>query len=70
MTTEIIRYAVDEDGIATLTLDYPGKTMNVIDLAFMDNLEACIARVVARPGCREAGCYGKRRQPRSSNVRP
>ena len=31
MTTEIIRYAVDGDGIATLTLDYPGKTMNVID---------------------------------------
>lgn len=45
MTTEIIRYAVDEDGIATLTLDYPGKTMNVIDQAFMDSLEACIARM-------------------------
>jgi 3-hydroxyacyl-CoA dehydrogenase/enoyl-CoA hydratase/3-hydroxybutyryl-CoA epimerase len=30
---EIIRYAVDEDGIAMLTLDYPGKTMNVIDQA-------------------------------------
>lgn len=45
MTTETIRYAVDEDGIATLTLDYPGKTMNVIDQAFMDSLEACIARM-------------------------
>ena len=45
MTTEIIRYAVDADGIATLTLDYPGKTMNVIDQAFMDNLEVCIARI-------------------------
>ncbi|MFN3732137.1 3-hydroxyacyl-CoA dehydrogenase NAD-binding domain-containing protein [Comamonas testosteroni] len=45
MTTEIIRYAVDEDGIATLTLDYPGKTMNVIDQAFMDSLQACISRM-------------------------
>ena len=45
MTTEIIRYAVDADGIATLTLDYPGKTMNVIDQAFMDSLEVCIARI-------------------------
>ena len=45
MTTEIIRYAVDADGIATLTLDYPGKTMNVIDQAFMDSLDACIARI-------------------------
>jgi 3-hydroxyacyl-CoA dehydrogenase/enoyl-CoA hydratase/3-hydroxybutyryl-CoA epimerase len=41
--TKIIRYAVDEDG--PLTLDYPGKTMNVIDQAFMDSLEACIARM-------------------------
>lgn len=45
MTTEIIRYAVDTDGIATLTLDYPGKTMNVIDQAFMDSLDACIERI-------------------------
>lgn len=47
MTTEIIRYAVDADGIATLTLDYPGKTMNVIDQAFMDSLDACIERMKA-----------------------
>lgn len=45
MTTEIIRYAVDTDGIATLTLDYPGKTMNVIDQAFMDSLDGCIERI-------------------------
>ena len=45
MTTEIIRYAVDADDIATLTLDYPGKTMNVIDQAFMDCLDACIERI-------------------------
>lgn len=47
MTTDIIRYAVDADGIATLTLDYPGKTMNVIDQAFMDSLDSCIERMKA-----------------------
>lgn len=44
---DIIRYAVDADGIATLTIDYPGKTMNVIDQAFMDSLSGCIDRIVA-----------------------
>ena len=44
---DIIRYAVDADGIALLTIDYPGKTMNVIDQAFMDSLSSCIDRVVA-----------------------
>lgn len=44
---DIIRYAVDADGIATLTIDCPGKTMNVIDQAFMDSLSACIDRLVA-----------------------
>ena len=44
---DIIRYAVDADGIATLTIDYPGKSMNVIDQAFMDSLSACIDRVAA-----------------------
>lgn len=44
---DIIRYAVDADGIALLTIDYPEKSMNVIDQAFMDSLSACIDRVVA-----------------------
>lgn len=50
MTTNpgnIIRYTVDADGIATLMIDYPGKTMNVIDLAFMDGLSACIEQIRA-----------------------
>ena len=29
--SEVVKYAVDSDGIATLTIDYPGKSMNVID---------------------------------------
>ncbi|BDI06266.1 3-hydroxyacyl-CoA dehydrogenase NAD-binding domain-containing protein [Sphaerotilus microaerophilus] len=49
MNQEVIRYAVDADGIATLTIDYPGKSMNVIDQAFMDSLDAGIARLVADP---------------------
>ena len=44
---DIIRYAVDADGIATLIIDYPGKTMNVIDGDFMNSLSSCIDRVVA-----------------------
>jgi 3-hydroxyacyl-CoA dehydrogenase / enoyl-CoA hydratase / 3-hydroxybutyryl-CoA epimerase len=43
----IICYFVDSDGIATLTIDYPGKSMNVIDQAFMDSLSACIDRLMA-----------------------
>ena len=46
---DVIRYACDNDGIATLTIDYPGKSMNVIDQAFMDSLQAGIARMVADP---------------------
>jgi 3-hydroxyacyl-CoA dehydrogenase / enoyl-CoA hydratase / 3-hydroxybutyryl-CoA epimerase len=44
-TTEVVRCDVDEDGIALLTIDYPGKNMNVIDQAFMDSLRSCIDRV-------------------------
>ncbi len=51
---DIIRYAVDADGIATLTIDYPGKTMNVIDQAFMDSLSACIDRITADAGVKGA----------------
>lgn len=46
---DVIRYAVDVDGIAILTIDYPGKTMNVIDQAFMDSLASCIDRVTGDP---------------------
>lgn len=51
---DIIRCTVDADGIALLTIDYPGKTMNVIDQAFMDSLSACIERVAADPAIRGA----------------
>jgi 3-hydroxyacyl-CoA dehydrogenase/enoyl-CoA hydratase/3-hydroxybutyryl-CoA epimerase len=44
---DVIQYAVDSDGIATLTINYPGKAMNVIDQAFMKSLSSGIERVAA-----------------------
>jgi len=49
MTNNTIHYAQDAQGIVTLTLDYPGKTMNVIDQSLMDDLRDSIARIVADP---------------------
>lgn len=51
---DIIRVEVDADGIATLTIDYPGKTMNVIDQSFMDSLDAAVARIRSDPAIRGA----------------
>ena len=45
--SEVVKYAVDGDGIATLTIDYPGKTMNVIDQALMDGLSAGVEKAAA-----------------------
>lgn len=42
---QVIRLSVDDDGIAILTIDYPGKSMNVIDQAFLESLAACTRRV-------------------------
>ena len=43
-TTTNFRLDIDADGIATLTWDMPGKSMNVIDLSVMDELEAIVER--------------------------
>ncbi len=42
--TNSIAYDVDGDGIATLTIDQPGKSMNVIGPEFIDEFEAAIER--------------------------
>ena len=42
--TSSISYAVDGDGIAILTIDQPGKSMNVIGQDFVDEFEAAIER--------------------------
>ncbi len=44
---QVFQYKVDAEGIATFTIDYPGKSMNVIDQAFIDGLNDCIRRAVA-----------------------
>ncbi|HRD85551.1 MAG TPA: 3-hydroxyacyl-CoA dehydrogenase NAD-binding domain-containing protein [Rubrivivax sp.] len=51
---EVIRCEVNAEGFALLTIDYPGKTMNVIDQAFMDSLQACIERVKSDAAIRGA----------------
>jgi 3-hydroxyacyl-CoA dehydrogenase/enoyl-CoA hydratase/3-hydroxybutyryl-CoA epimerase len=43
--TNSISHAVDNDGIATLTIDQPDKSMNVIGPDFVDEFEAAILRV-------------------------
>jgi 3-hydroxyacyl-CoA dehydrogenase/enoyl-CoA hydratase/3-hydroxybutyryl-CoA epimerase len=39
------KFDVDADGIALITWDMPGKSMNVIDFALVDELEALIEKV-------------------------
>jgi len=42
-----IKYTVDNDGIATLMIDLPGKSMNVLCEEMIEDLSACIDKVVA-----------------------
>jgi len=53
-TIDVIRCEVDAEGIALLTIDYPGKTMNVIDQAFIDSLQRGIDRVAGDAAIRGA----------------
>lgn len=43
--TEIIKYELDQDGIALLTIDLPGKSMNIISAQLLDELEELVSRV-------------------------
>jgi 3-hydroxyacyl-CoA dehydrogenase/enoyl-CoA hydratase/3-hydroxybutyryl-CoA epimerase len=42
-------YATDADGVATITWDVPGKSMNVMSLEGFAELDACIDRALADP---------------------
>ena len=42
-----IQYTVDNDGIATLMLDLPGKSMNVLCDDLIADLSECIEKVAA-----------------------
>ncbi len=58
--TQNIRYAVDADGIAILTIDVPDRPMNVLTPGFRSDLVACIDRVAGDPAVRGAVvCSGK-----------
>jgi len=45
--TDTIRYDVDSDGIATLIMDAPDQSMNVIDAAFLADLETVVERIAS-----------------------
>jgi len=42
-----IQYSVDNDGIATLMIDMPGKSMNVLSDGIITELSSCIDKVMA-----------------------
>jgi 3-hydroxyacyl-CoA dehydrogenase/enoyl-CoA hydratase/3-hydroxybutyryl-CoA epimerase len=44
---DTIHYTVDADGIALLTIDLPGKSMNVLTPELMSDLESTVARAAA-----------------------
>src|SRR5947207_13674212 len=41
------KFEVDADGIALITWDMPGKSMNVIDMSVVDEIEANVEKVAA-----------------------
>ena len=44
---QTIAFDIDADGIATLTIDVPGQSMNVIGPDFLTDLDASITRIAA-----------------------
>jgi 3-hydroxyacyl-CoA dehydrogenase/enoyl-CoA hydratase/3-hydroxybutyryl-CoA epimerase len=52
--TETIKFEVDGDGIALLTIDLPGRSMNVINEAVSRDLTALIERVADDPAIKGA----------------
>ncbi|WP_374765144.1 3-hydroxyacyl-CoA dehydrogenase NAD-binding domain-containing protein [Yunchengibacter salinarum] len=44
--TDTIKFETDDTGIATLTIDLPGQSMNVINDQFMKDLESCVDKVL------------------------
>jgi len=49
-----IRFDVDADGIATLTIDIPGKSMNVITPEFQGDLASAVERIATDAGVKAA----------------
>ena len=44
---DTIQYTVDNDGIATLKIDIPGRSMNVLFAGLISDLSECVDRVAA-----------------------
>ena len=42
-------YATDADGVATITWDVPGKSMNVMTLDGLNELDAAVDKALADP---------------------
>jgi 3-hydroxyacyl-CoA dehydrogenase/enoyl-CoA hydratase/3-hydroxybutyryl-CoA epimerase len=51
---QTIRFDIDADGIATLIIDVPGQTMNVIGQEFLDDLSASIDRIASEDAIKGA----------------
>lgn len=49
-----IRFDIDADGIATLTIDVPDQSMNVIGPDFLADLDAAITRIASEDGIKGA----------------
>jgi 3-hydroxyacyl-CoA dehydrogenase/enoyl-CoA hydratase/3-hydroxybutyryl-CoA epimerase len=49
-----INFTADADGIATLTIDVPGQSMNVIGPDFLADLDAAITRISSEEGIKGA----------------
>jgi len=45
--SETIKYSVDQDGVALLVIDIPGRSMNVLTPQFMSELEQAIDKLAA-----------------------
>ncbi len=45
--SKTIQYTVDADGIAILTLDIPGRSMNVLTPELVDDLKSCVEQLTA-----------------------
>lgn len=52
--SDTIRFDVDPEGIATLTIDVPGQSMNVIGAEFLADLDAAITRIASEAGIKGA----------------
>ena len=52
--TETLKYSVDQDGVALLVIDVPGRPMNVLTPGFQADLSECIDKVAGDPAIKGA----------------